>query len=167
VVAGRDLERLSLREALSQKVEPLLMPRRLCLLPRLPRDARGKLGKGAVERWVQLPGYDLLDLELEPLAVTLRLRPDSRRLDGHFPGAPVLPAVAQLLDLVVPEVERLAGRPITSARRLKWQEPVLPGSVVVLTIEMTAPSRYRFRLRGAGDVVLSSGTLETAPEAAS
>ena len=165
VVAADGIERPALRQALALVVEPLLLPRRLCMWPRLPRDARGKLARATIERLLLLPGFDVLALALDPLSATLRLRADSPRLDGHFPDAPVLPAVAQLLDLIVPEVERLAGRPVTSARRLKWNRPILPGDVFTLTVELLEPGRYRFRLLGPGEDVLSTGVLDTAAEA--
>jgi acyl-coenzyme A synthetase/AMP-(fatty) acid ligase len=165
VVAAGGIDRTALRQALTGAVEPLLLPRRLCVWPRLPRDARGKLAKATIERLLFLPGFDVLALELEPLCVTLRLRVDSPRLDGHFPKAPVLPAASQLLDLIVPEVERLAGRPVTSARRLKWTRPILPGDVFTLTLELAEPGRYRFRVSGSGEVAISTGVLDTAPQA--
>lgn len=161
VVAAEGLERRTLRAELGHRVDPLLVPRRVCVLPRLPRDARGKLPRALLERYVLLPGFDLLGVTLSPFRLELRLRDDSKRLQGHFPTEKVLPAVAQLLDLVVPEVERMAGAPVVEARRLKWQAPVLPGDAIVLTIEALGQDResYRFRFVDKDGDVVSSGLL--------
>jgi hypothetical protein len=71
--------------------------------------------------------------------------------------------VAQLLDLVVPEVERMAGASVVETRRLKWQTPVVPGDVIVLTIEATGPDpgSYRFSLAKHTGAVVCSGVLAT------
>lgn len=60
---------------------------------------------------------------------------------GHFPGDPVLPAVAQLRT-VVSLAEECAGRPLRLAeiRSAKFLFPILPGKEVLV--------RYR---RSAGD----------------
>ena len=163
LVAGEGLERSTLRAELARRVDPLLLPRRLCVVPRLPRDARGKLPRATLQRYALLQGFELLGVTLSPFRLELRLRQDSERLVGHFPEAPVLPAVAQLLDLVVPEVERMAGARVVAARRLKWQAPVLPGDVIVLSIDPVeaGPGKYRFLLASPAGAAISSGLFDT------
>lgn len=165
VVASAVLDRAGLHGELAARVDPLLIPRRLRVLGRLPRDERGKLPRSVIQRYVSLPGFDLVDLSLTPFRLELSVRKDSPRFAGHFPGAPVLPAVAQLLDLVAPEVERLSGACVQAARRLKWQAPVLPGQLVVLTIEAASPVDYRFRLATPDDAALATGLLSVAADA--
>jgi len=167
VACGSALDRAQLRAELGRRIDPVLMPRRLRILERLPRDARGKVPRALLERCLSLTGFDLLDCSVSPFRIELRLRADSPRLSGHFPGAPVLPAVAQLLDLVVPEVERLARTNVVEARRLKWLSPILPGQRIVLTIDRadegggTPTGDYRFRFAAPEGTILSSGILST------
>lgn len=77
--------------------------------------------------------------------------------DGHFEGAPVLPAVAQLEALVLP-LCRAAWGDLGAPRRwlrLKFRRPIGPGSA--LTVRLT-------RAAGAGVVEF---TIACAGEAAS
>lgn len=88
---------------------------------------------------------------------------------GHFEGWPVLPAVAQLAALVVPQVARLypeLGR-LRRAARLKFSRPIAPGDELRLRIHVRTDERLkpvragevRFTLAREGEVV-SSGVLE-------
>jgi len=164
VVAAMDCERRDLRAELTRRVEPLLLPRRIRVLRRLPRDTRGKVPQALLKRYVSLPDFDLVDLSCEPFRAELRLRADARRLVGHFPGAPVLPAVAELLDLIVPEVQRQASASVCGARRLKWHAPVLPGQTLVFTVDRAGGDLgrdYKFRLATPEGSAVASGTLMT------
>lgn len=56
---------------------------------------------------------------------------------GHFPGAPLLPGVAQLVALVLDRVRSLwpeLGEP-TRVGRLKFKQPIGPGDVLELTLQ--------------------------------
>lgn len=71
---------------------------------------------------------------------------------GHFPGAPLLPGVAQLVALVLARVRALwpeLGEP-THVGRLKFKQPIAPGDALRLTLERerdgdSAP-RVHFRI---------------------
>jgi len=174
VVASESLDPSALRAELARRVDPVLVPRRVRILRQLPRDVRGKLPRAALQRYVTLPGFDFQRVSWDPFRLEVRLREDSSRLEGHFPGAPVLPAVAQLVDLIAPEVERLAGAPVVEARRLKWQAPVLPGQTLVVGIDaasgttkgasegaLAGRQEFRFRMASPAGVVFSTGILVT------
>jgi 3-hydroxyacyl-[acyl-carrier-protein] dehydratase len=84
--------------------------------------------------------------------LSVHVRQDAPQFDGHFPGEPVLPAVAQLCDLVLPEVQwawpdltRLVGSP-----RLKFNRLIAPGDDLTLTLERASEPVVRFELRHAG-----------------
>ncbi|MDC0719203.1 AMP-binding protein [Nannocystis bainbridge] len=79
---------------------------------------------------------------------------------GHFEGRPVLPGVAQLTALVVPQVAALRpelGR-LRRAARLKFTRPIAPGDALVLRLEVRG-TQVRFSLARAGEVV-TAGALE-------
>lgn len=76
---------------------------------------------------------------------------------GHFPGAPLLPGVAQLVALVLDRVHALwpeLGEP-TRVGRLKFKQPIAPGDVLELTVELEhgdpAAPRVHFRLERGGE----------------
>lgn len=76
---------------------------------------------------------------------------------GHFPGAPLLPGVAQLVALVLARVRALwpeLGEP-TGVSRLKFKQPVRPGDALRLTLEReldgSGAPRVQFRLDRDGD----------------
>jgi 3-hydroxyacyl-[acyl-carrier-protein] dehydratase len=80
---------------------------------------------------------------------------------GHFPGAPLLPGVV-LLDEMLQAVRAEASWTIASA---KFLHPVRPGET--LTLEHAPPlanGAVRFTIRSAGQAV-ASGTLVPRPAA--
>jgi 3-hydroxyacyl-[acyl-carrier-protein] dehydratase len=77
--------------------------------------------------------------------------------DGHFPGAPLLPGVV-LLDEMLRAVEsdgRGAGWSIATA---KFLQAVRPGETLTLEHELLANGALRFAIRSAGRPV-ATGTL--------
>lgn len=75
--------------------------------------------------------------------------------EGHFPGAPLLPGVAQLAVLVLAQVHRLwpyLGEP-SRVSRLKFKRPIGPGDRLLLSLELSraAVPRVDFSLERAGD----------------
>jgi 3-hydroxyacyl-[acyl-carrier-protein] dehydratase len=75
--------------------------------------------------------------------------------DGHFPGAPLLPGVV-LLDEMLHVVQPLGhGWAIAAA---KFLHPVRPGETLTFEHEALANGTLRFTIRSAGRPV-ASGTL--------
>jgi 3-hydroxymyristoyl/3-hydroxydecanoyl-(acyl carrier protein) dehydratase len=67
--------------------------------------------------------------------------------EGHFPGAPILPAIAQLLVLVLDRTHALwpeLGQPRRVAR-LKFMQKIDPGDELEVHLERTA-AEVRFAL---------------------
>ena len=99
--------------------------------------------------------------------VTVLVPPQHPAFDGHFPGAPLLPGVV-LLDEMLQAVEEArvgggaagmagaaAGWTIATA---KFLQPVRPGDALTLEHEALTNGSVRFAIRSAGRTV-ATGTL--------
>lgn len=81
--------------------------------------------------------------------------------DGHFPGAPILPAVAQLD--IVDRLLRDAGLALAGVERARFRRVILPGEAVEVTAEAaTSEDRRRFAVR-VGGTVASDGLVRVGP----
>jgi 3-hydroxyacyl-[acyl-carrier-protein] dehydratase len=60
--------------------------------------------------------------------------------DGHFPGSPVVPAVAILAELIAWSEEQL-GRRVTGVTNARFQRPLLPDATWRITLEARAPGQ--------------------------
>jgi acyl-coenzyme A synthetase/AMP-(fatty) acid ligase/3-hydroxymyristoyl/3-hydroxydecanoyl-(acyl carrier protein) dehydratase len=176
--AGWTPERV--REALAAWLDPVTLPRRIRVVDALPREATGKLVRARLAALFGPPGAEApatgrLDEIVEPESeealpgaegeevrrLTLTISPRLRWFQGHFPGRPVLPGVAQLDALVLRQAERLWPDLGTLAvvQRLKFKRPVLPGARLALTLRRRAADRtVAFELT-EGDEGCASGTL--------
>lgn len=94
--------------------------------------------------------------------------PDSLWFDGHFPGFPVLPGIAQL-GMVFDALREFLGQEGNDARisgvsRVRFRQLIRPGDAITITAspESSDSGRYRFRVM-AGDQLACSGIMELAP----
>ena len=72
--------------------------------------------------------------------------------EGHFPGAPILPAIAQLIALVLDRTHALwpeLGQP-RRVGRLKFMQAIAPGDTIAVQLER-AGADVRFTLARAGE----------------
>jgi len=86
--------------------------------------------------------------------------------EGHFPGDPVLPGVAQLLTLVLDRVHALwpeLGQP-RRVTRLKFRQKIGPGDELEVHLER-AGAAVRFELH-RGPELCTQGSLDFAPRPA-
>jgi 3-hydroxyacyl-[acyl-carrier-protein] dehydratase len=102
---------------------------------------------------------------------TLLISAQHPAFSGHFPGAPLLPGVV-LLDEILRAVEdgRSGGQPIMGQPEMgqpipgwtlstaKFLHPVRPGETLTLEHEPLANGAIRFTIRSAGRTV-ATGTL--------
>jgi 3-hydroxymyristoyl/3-hydroxydecanoyl-(acyl carrier protein) dehydratase len=103
----------------------------------------------------------------EALRMTLELTPELSAFDGHFPGTPILPAVAQV-DWAVSLAQDHYQLPahFNSLRSLKFLRIVQPP--VTLTLELTRANDGRSVafIYSQGGSACSSGRIEFADDAA-
>ena len=98
--------------------------------------------------------------------VPVRVPDDLAYLEGHFPGDPIVPGVAQLVPLAEarariawPDLGGVAG-----VRRLKFMRGLRPGDELVLVLEREPEApRVKFRI-AAGQDECTRGTLLFAGE---
>jgi 3-hydroxyacyl-[acyl-carrier-protein] dehydratase len=102
--------------------------------------------------------------------VTVLVPPQHPAFDGHFPGAPLLPGVVLLDEMLrVVEEERPNGGVGAGAGRTgatagwtiataKFLQPVRPGDALTLEHEALTNGAVRFAIRSAGRAV-ATGTL--------
>lgn len=139
-----------LRDRLAPHLERIALPRRWRFLSQLPVNAQGKVTVAALTRLFdpRRPGVRLLARSSNE--VTLRLSVDASlpQFDGHFPGHPILPGVAQLDWVMLLAREWLPLPPAGQATgqadfagidNLKFQQVISPGMTVELTLAFTAP----------------------------
>lgn len=80
---------------------------------------------------------------------------------GHFPGNPVLPGVAQLSELALP-LARAAWPELPALRRvtrLKFHRFARPGEDLTVRVARRAPGRVEFSI-SAGDAPVSAGAMD-------
>lgn len=96
----------------------------------------------------------------------LRLEPSSPLLGGHFPGRPILPAIAHL-GLALEGARRLEqrGLSLVGVRGVRFRRPLEPGAAIELVLAQGPEiGTLRFELRSA-EMLASSGTLLTSADA--
>ncbi len=95
------------------------------------------------------------------LAAEVRVPASSRWFDGHFPGYPVLPGIAQLA-MVFDLIQGALGVParVLEVSRVRFKQMIVPADRLQLVAE-PRPGRegaYAFRVMKNGEVVCS-GTM--------
>jgi 3-hydroxyacyl-[acyl-carrier-protein] dehydratase len=91
---------------------------------------------------------------------TVTIPPHHPAFSGHFPGAPLLPGVVLLDEMLrSAQIASLSGWTIATA---KFLQPVRPGETLTLEHEQIASGALRFAIRSAGRPV-ASGTLVPRP----
>jgi acyl-coenzyme A synthetase/AMP-(fatty) acid ligase len=170
VVAPR-LDAQVVRAALRQRLDPVFVPRRVRVVPALPREANGKLPRARLLALFDSAAAAPVPPAPVPPAPVHRAEFDvpaqSPRFDGHFPGNPLLPAVAQLTDYVLPTVANLWPElgSLTRVNRLQFTAPVRPGDRLKLTLQRRG-AKVLFELSGPHEPVARGTLVYESPEAA-
>lgn len=164
-----------LRRELSATQEPAGQPRRWRFVDRLPDGMLGKrrhVDIAALFEETAVPRPSAPETRaVRPLPdgveLDLFMSPDLVQLEGHFPGMPIVPGVAQI-DWAVKLSDQHLGLGIGAARvfQVKFRRVSVPGTLVTLALRHNpARRRLSFEYR-CGDDLLSTGSISvegTAP----
>jgi acyl-coenzyme A synthetase/AMP-(fatty) acid ligase len=170
-VAGAGVSPEAVRSALARWLDPTTLPRRIRVVPALPREENGKLTRGRA-RALFVPARVLdLDPESEEAAADasgaevrtfqVRIPPDLFYFEGHFPERPVLPGVVQLHTLVLRQIVRTWPDLVAPRRivRLKFKRVIGPGERIALRLTRAGGApRVAFEIESGG-AGCASGTL--------
>ncbi|MBK1612126.1 hypothetical protein CKO44_01410 [Rubrivivax gelatinosus] len=138
---GRRAFNEQLRRALLATLERVALPRRWRHVTTLPADTQGKCSEAALAALFRplMPEPVWLERGPERARLVLPLDPTLRVFDGHFPGAPILPGVAQI-DWAATFGRQCFELPPRFLRleQLKFQRPLEPGMRAELLLECRA-----------------------------
>lgn len=132
----------ALRATLVDAVDRIALPRRWRFVSQMPSNAQGKSTLAALQAQFDPRRPALRVLQREPARCLLRLQVEAGlpQFQGHFPGHPILPGVAQL-DWVLLFGRELLGLtlPFAGLDGLKFQQVITPGMEVELELSWHAP----------------------------
>jgi acyl-coenzyme A synthetase/AMP-(fatty) acid ligase/3-hydroxymyristoyl/3-hydroxydecanoyl-(acyl carrier protein) dehydratase len=136
-----------LRATLLAAVDRIALPRRWRLVDALPVNAQGKsteallgaLFAPAAEARPLRPQAHWRSADAAHVQLSLKLVPELLVFDGHFPGAPILPGVAQVDWAIWFARERFVLPPrFVRMDALKFSQPALPGMTLDLELQWNA-----------------------------
>jgi acyl-coenzyme A synthetase/AMP-(fatty) acid ligase/3-hydroxymyristoyl/3-hydroxydecanoyl-(acyl carrier protein) dehydratase len=162
-----------LRAALATAVEPVALPRRWRFVDALPVDAQGKPTQALlaalfrpvrpVPAWSDPDAGTGAGTGAERARAQFELDPALQVFEGHFPGRPILPGVAQV-DWAIGWARERFALPARFLRVdvLKFQQPLEPGMRVELELHWNAAAgvlKFEYRCaqgrHASGNVVFA------------
>lgn len=161
---GHSAVAAELRRALRAAVGDVAVPRRFRLVRVLPVNERGKTTAAAVRAalvaWCREPVVQSWRATVDELTAELVFTAELECFQGHFPGFPILPGVAQLYFLRHFARQAFADWPEAATfRKLKFQKIIRPGVPVTMTVLRRGEGAFAFELAIASGRA-TSGTVE-------
>lgn len=152
--AGRRALADALRAGLAAHCERVALPRRFRFVHALPQNSQGKTTDAALaalfgetESRPLLPFHDWPVREAHRATAELWIGPDLYHFQGHFPGQPILPGVAQI-DWAISLARQVFALPpqLLRMEALKFQALIQPGTRLHLDLEWK-PERQQLEFR--------------------
>ncbi len=167
--AGDPAEVVSrVRHGLLQWFDPVVVPRRIRVVPELPREASGKLTRARLVQLFDRPGAPRTEFVIREHTqvgskhrFAVQVPVDLAFFKGHFAGYPVLPGVAQTT-LAIARVRALhpeLGEP-RKIIKLKFRRTIGPGDELELRLDV-GRGRVVFEI-ARGAELCTSGVLDYA-----
>ncbi len=165
---GRRAMADDLRARLASYVERVALPRSFRYVVQMPMNAQGKITQQSLANLFNplMPQPQWLERSALQATARLQISADLRVFEGHFPGAALVPGVAQLHWVVSLGAQAFGIEThFAKAEVIKFQQPILPGDCVEVQLQWLPAKRcLQFALlsaRGAhasGRLVQEQGT---------
>ena len=161
---GRRAVGQTLRSVLEGVVERVALPRSWRYVAQLPVNTQSKTTQQSLLALFNpvVPQPHWLERSATQAVAELHIQPQLRVLEGHFPGATLVPGVAQLHWVVSlgQQAFGLESR-FADVQLLKFQQPILPGDTVQLQLQWQAEKGcLQFALTSARGAHASGKLLE-------
>ncbi len=141
------------------------VPRRFRFVRALPRNAQGKVVASEVRRILESalvePRMENVVAAADAFSAEMAFDESAPYFQGHFPGMPILPGVAQL-GLAERCAEAVSGHPMTlkCVKKMKFMQIVRPGERVKLHVERIGENAFSYRFEKRDGTACSSGVLQ-------
>ncbi len=132
------------RDYLGGFFEPVVIPRKWRFPGSIPLDTQGKRSREALAALFTQEDFHVHSREVEAggATIVLSVPAASSYFDGHFPGFPLLPAVAQVT-IALQLAHQCFGTPLAPAgiRKMKFTSMIFPDKKVRLTLRLGSEGR--------------------------
>lgn len=154
------------RSHLADFFEPVVIPRKWRFPQALPLDSQGKRSRQQILSLFEEPSLTVHSRQVQDgsAAIEFSVGAASPYFDGHFPGFPILPAVAQVAIAMRLASECLGTSAAPGAiKKMKFPNMILPEQRIRLTLRLSGDGKtLSVRMEDPGDsgTVYSQGTIK-------